>query len=599
MDNTPTKLDTDAVNLVKSIRQTESGGNFQAQGKSGEYGAYQFTEPTWNATAKKYGISIPLKQASPEQQNEVAYKQIKEWKDAGHNVGEIASMWNAGVGRPDAYLDNNVGTNKYGVHYDTPTYAKNVATNYQKLKGQSSQGFNPTPYSNPTPGQFDLSGSTQETPKTDTPPSDPTLGEEISNRATDFKNAAASIVGGEQATGQSRVSGVLQAAGAGAGLLGDIVNKGLELIPGVKQVENLIGQGVGALAKTSVGQSVANAIKDFSEKHPELSKDIGAGFNIATAIPILKGIGAIKNIALDATSSALKNVAEKSATKDLTATAERTIGGRKALQSTPDAIKTLINERALPDIENNKYVTKEAFDKLGQNISTIEDTELQPLLKSVSTNGVDTRVPIEDLRQQALKDVRDEFKSGGNVGKAESEVNRTFDDYKNSYGDYVTLEDVNDMKRGIRKTVNFNSPKLESDVSYHLGQVFQKSIESSAERLGLADVGEINTRMAGLIKAQNMLKYIEGKPVKTGFVGGLIKDAATAGGEMAGNATGIPIAGAFAGREGGGYVGKKLSTISRGILKRTGKDAERTTIKDATKKVTKGLIGIGVQKAVK
>ncbi len=132
--NTNTQLDPDAVNLTKAIRQTESGGNFKASGKSGEYGAYQFTEPTWNATSAKYGVNVHLKDATPEQQNEVAYKQVKEWKDKGNNVGQIASMWNAGEKRPNAYLENNVGTNKYGVHYDTPTYAKNVATTYQELK---------------------------------------------------------------------------------------------------------------------------------------------------------------------------------------------------------------------------------------------------------------------------------------------------------------------------------------------------------------------------------------------------------------------------------------------------------------------------------
>lgn len=135
----PTQLDPDAVNLAKSIRHVESGGNFQSEGKSGEYGAYQFTEPTWNSYAKQYGISTPLKQATPEQQNEVAYKKIKEWKDQGRNVGEIASMWNAGEGRKDAYITGNSGTNSYGASYDTAAYAKNVATIYHQFKGQSTQ----------------------------------------------------------------------------------------------------------------------------------------------------------------------------------------------------------------------------------------------------------------------------------------------------------------------------------------------------------------------------------------------------------------------------------------------------------------------------
>lgn len=141
----PTQLDSNVVALTKAVRQVESGGNFQAKGGSGEYGAYQFTEPTWNNLSQKYlGTQVPLQQATPEQQNEVAYKQFSEWKNQGYNVGQIASMWNAGPGRPNAYLENHVGTNSYGVSYDTPGYAKKVATAYQSFKTQNSaQGGNP------------------------------------------------------------------------------------------------------------------------------------------------------------------------------------------------------------------------------------------------------------------------------------------------------------------------------------------------------------------------------------------------------------------------------------------------------------------------
>lgn len=137
-----TQLDNDAVNLSKAIRQTESGGNFQAKGKSGEYGAYQFTSPTWDSYSKKYGVNVPLEQATPSQQNEVAYKQIKEWKDNGYNVGQIASMWNSG--KPDAYKDTDYkGKNKYGVSYDVPAYAKSVATAYQTIKSGGQAGVDP------------------------------------------------------------------------------------------------------------------------------------------------------------------------------------------------------------------------------------------------------------------------------------------------------------------------------------------------------------------------------------------------------------------------------------------------------------------------
>ncbi len=145
-----TQLDPQIVNLTKAIRQTESGGNFQATGKSGEYGAYQFTQPTWDSLSQKYlGQKVDLKSATPEQQNEVAYKQIADWKAAGNNVGQVASMWNAGQGEPNAYTGTfsngkpSTGTNSYGVKFDVPAYAKSVATAYQTLKSGGNVGIDP------------------------------------------------------------------------------------------------------------------------------------------------------------------------------------------------------------------------------------------------------------------------------------------------------------------------------------------------------------------------------------------------------------------------------------------------------------------------
>ena len=136
------QLDQDAVNLAKAIRQNESGGNFQARGKSGEYGAYQYRPDTWSSYSQKHlGRPVALEQATPEEQNEVTYKQIKEWKDQGYNVGQIASMWNSG--KPNAYLDPKYkGKNSYGAEYDVPKYAETVAKTYQALKaGQDAPGI--------------------------------------------------------------------------------------------------------------------------------------------------------------------------------------------------------------------------------------------------------------------------------------------------------------------------------------------------------------------------------------------------------------------------------------------------------------------------
>lgn len=573
----PTQLDPQAVNLAKAIRQTESGNNPTAQGKSGEYGSYQFTEPTWNTYASKHGVNVPLKQATPEQQNEVAYKQIKEWKDQGMNIGQIASMWNSG--KPDAYQDTSYsGTNKYGAKFDVPAYAKNVATAYQTLKNggnvqvdpnnpssvPDSNGYNPHPYSNPASGTnpflVDTSGNApEETAK----PEGTGLIDQLENRSNDANTALHGIFNGSM----NPLSGVLQTAGASAGAINDVVGSAIEHTPiigsVVKGITGLIGKGVKKITDTKVGQTIGAGIKAYSEEHPELAKDISAVGNIASVIPVGKVAGVVGEQALKGAGEALAGTAQKSVIKELTEVAERTAGGRSELSNVGNkSIKILSQKEFIPDIENiggkTRYATQDSYNKIGDAISKIEDEQLQPALAKVSTENVADRQPLESIREQALKDAKAAFKESGQVSKAESEINRVFDDYKNSYGDYVTLQDINDMKRGIRTSVNFSSPKLESDVTYHIGQTFQKNIEDQAEKLGLGDVHAINRSMGDLIKSQKFLKFIDGKEVKNGLIRRLFKEAAVTGasalGEGVGHATGIPIAGALGARSAGNLV---------------------------------------------
>lgn len=133
MDNT--QLDPQALALTKAIRQNESGGDFTLKGQSGEYGAYQYTKPTWEKDAAEFLGDPNADITNPQNQNKVAYSRIKKLKDEGYNVGQIASIWNSG--NPDAFQQGHRGVNKYGVQYDVPAYAQKVAQTYQELKGQS------------------------------------------------------------------------------------------------------------------------------------------------------------------------------------------------------------------------------------------------------------------------------------------------------------------------------------------------------------------------------------------------------------------------------------------------------------------------------
>lgn len=130
-------IDEKALNLAKAIKKAETGDSpdaYQQHGASGEFGAYQFMPDTYKDYAKRY-LGNANADPSVENQNKIAYSFVKEKKDAGFTPAQIASMWNAGEKKPNAYREGWVGTNDQGVQYDTPGYVSRVSQRYLELTG--------------------------------------------------------------------------------------------------------------------------------------------------------------------------------------------------------------------------------------------------------------------------------------------------------------------------------------------------------------------------------------------------------------------------------------------------------------------------------
>ena len=126
--------------VTKALAYQENGGK-PTQPKAGKTGElksiFQFEPSTWQKDAKQFlgDANAPL---TPDNETKVVTEQVSKWIDEGKTVKQIASMWNAGQGEPDAYTGKfsngspSVGVNKqYGVKYNVPAYANNVA-NYAK-----------------------------------------------------------------------------------------------------------------------------------------------------------------------------------------------------------------------------------------------------------------------------------------------------------------------------------------------------------------------------------------------------------------------------------------------------------------------------------
>jgi len=546
------QLDPSIVSLTKAIGKTESGGDYNAKGKSGETGAYQFMPETWKSWAGTH-LGDPNAPMTPENQDKVAYKQVEAWGKQGYKPAQIASLWNSG--KPE--WEGNVGTNSKGVKFDTPSYVKSVGSAYDQI---SKGNQNP-----------------KIIPNASTVGHEEGLGEQLKNRFSDAGSALSDTASGKI----NPLSGIIQTAGAVAGGIGDVVNAGLNLIPGVKQVEELVGKGFGKLTDTPAGHAVAKEIQAFTQAHPELSKDIGAGFNIVTAIPILRGLGVVKELAGSAAAKALRGVAVKGFVNDVTEPLARTIGGRKILEGKnfEDILKKGIVEPAhFPDIENvdgvPKFNSSEAISKSNAQIKFIDENELQPELQKAqdiirsSHESEGLRAPsLEDIRMQSLENAKQSL-------QGDAPVNSIFERIKAKYGDMPTLADLNNAKRDVSNLISesaFGSPDYSA--LKNVRSSLQKAVEDGAKKLGLKDVSAINQKMRLLYQAQDILEALHGKKVKVGLGSKLLRKGVSVGsgllagqlgaGELGGLATGLLADTADKGIQG---IGGK---IRHGILKRT------------------------------
>jgi len=148
--------------IVKAIAYAENGGKIPEEavaGKTGEMKSiFQFMPDTWKMYSKQ--VLGKEEQLTPDNESLVVYGKVGKWIDEGYNTEQIASMWNAGEQRPDAYKENWKGTNKkYGVAFDTPAYAKKVSDYAKQFEGEEettetknplTQGIAKSPIQKPT-----------------------------------------------------------------------------------------------------------------------------------------------------------------------------------------------------------------------------------------------------------------------------------------------------------------------------------------------------------------------------------------------------------------------------------------------------------------
>jgi hypothetical protein len=532
----PTQIDQDVKNLVSAMGRAETGTSspeaYKKRGASGEFGRYQFMPDTWKQWSSEYGIQTPLEQASIEEQNKVAYNKVKEWKDQGLNPAQIASKWNSGDA--DAYKRNHTGTNAQGVAYNTPEHVRRVSQYYNEIKGGGQLGGNylpPPPTKDFTPaqesgvqtlaGQVGVGGGFVGD-----------LGQAFSRAGTRGSEAMQRGFSGES----DPFSAVYQTAGAGAGAIGDVVDASLSNLPlgigkAYQGATDLIGGAVQGAMETAPGQKITETVEGFS---PDTQRNIGATLDLISVIPFFKALKLSKRGVTDAVTGLTASKVTQQAADEIESTLSK--GTSRNLDRSRsrglDPVKVILDEPSLiPDIieQNGRYIyyTKQGAQSLQRSIDADEQA-LQNLLNSTIKQNVG--VNINDVRNQVINDLLPKGKINVNRSAVAQQINRVFDDIAESAGrNYISLSDLNEVKRQIRNGLNFDAidptRALTRQVQFDAGQSVMKQVEKIAEKAGAKGVRDINRSMGQKLSALDILEDLDGKAIKSGSKGkdGLIK----------------------------------------------------------------------------
>lgn len=108
---------------LSTLKTIESNGDYMAKGGSGEFGAYQFTQCTWNLCCMRY-FKQEFDITIPSNQDKVAYARVFHLIEQGFTVKEVASIWNCG----SPTWKGKTGINKYSIPYNVPVYVDRFYT---------------------------------------------------------------------------------------------------------------------------------------------------------------------------------------------------------------------------------------------------------------------------------------------------------------------------------------------------------------------------------------------------------------------------------------------------------------------------------------
>lgn len=549
-------LNTNAQILANAIRQGEGGDNYSTSGDGGNsWGAYQFQKGAWDNAAKLAGVNAVWGKATPAQQNQVADTQIKQWLQEGKNPAQIASMWNAGAGEPNAYTGqfSNGQPSVVPGKFDVPGYTKKVLNTASSLWQAHQADLGTSALQ--APGQIAgaLGGAAGQ------------AGKELGPVGTTAALGAGAlgVAGSLAAAPEVAAGGAMEGAGglldSASGLLGDA---GSAIRSGISGIGSLLGLGGKATQQTDSSTSAAQP---------------------SAAAQIL----ASENAAPQQTKSPLYNTIQTMLGS--------MVGGQQVLQEAQnrgvDPIAEMERAGAIPQPDENGILDKET--PIGQLQSLVaQDKTAQQDMASTLTQPTF----LGDLEKEAIAEAESKMAGSPNLSSTKEKIHKMFDSYREeqpTFSDargvvrkrqHVTPKTLQLMKDRATEGADWSAPYHERKAAQHVYHAMKHRLSTVAKSHKVQGWDETNKRMEARLLAIKAIKKMPKKAERDKFKEFRHEIAAAMAGAAIGKITGgNRLAGALAGY----LIDRKLG---KNAYKNIGTQAEIARAQQHKKQPQVGLL---------
>ncbi len=599
--------DPKVLAVVKAIRQVETGGDYE--NRTGDHGssagAYQWNNDNkplapnelpshWKNAAGEF-LGNPNAPMTRENQNFVAYHQVKKYKDEGLSPLEIDAIWNG------AHKDLN---GKY-VHNAPDRAAKFQQALAQEAGGQQLNPalLPPAAQPNQSPQQMpgmpflaQAAGGQAQIP--DTGAGYPTQGnggffdnlqqDLAGTNQTSYKDQAVNAVKGvgnflfpivgdvyHDVKGDNKKTALQQG--------GDLALSALPFIPGLG-VAGKAAEGAGALAKL---RALPAVVKGAGVGYGAgVASNLSQGQDVGEAIQ--PGVSTLGGAALGGAGGALATKlhgisGEEAAINKMRTAYEDALGATKTGIRAGSKVSARGGESA-PEFLAHAGLPPETAEINGRVVFTtgedsatykaIQDrasalTHLRDSLIDTAPADATKLTSLTSLQNTVLKKVNEDFLGTDRI-TAENHIIKEFDELRKQLGDTIDLKKFNEVKKYFQGNTNYDAtrPTTVTKANELAAKLSRKEVERLAEKAGVPGVKAINKIIQDHLDFLNtdgrkgILHKLNGQVVKGGRIGIHAQEViGAAAGNRIGSLLGGGIPGEIGGMIAGGIAGNQVSKL--------------------------------------